>query len=120
MTTLPELRSLLTSYNPRFAKADYGIVVRWQADGADMERDILPVIRNWTAKKDNIFSLRFFEPYVLKARDARLAAEKPAATADDRKRAAKVAFVTRVVGKCMPQESAWLEAWEQVHGRVTP
>ena len=43
------VRNLLTRYHPRFAHADYSIVERWIAEGADLDRDMLPVSREWTA-----------------------------------------------------------------------
>lgn len=83
-----------------------------------MEDDILPVIKAWTDRKKDIYSLRFFTPYVLKARDARLEREKPLAPMDERVRAARIAFVTRRVGRRIPREEAWLHAWEMKHGPI--
>jgi hypothetical protein len=115
MTDLNAIAALLTAYNPNFARKDYQPVFAWLSQGADMELDILPILQHWTTKKPDIYSLRFFTPYVLKAMEARLAV-KPV---PDAKRAAQIAFATRVVGKCLPRESAWLKAWEAVHGAVS-
>ena len=62
---------LLTAYHPRFARADCRQVERWMADGCDLERDVLPVVREWTEKKADIYSLGFFARYVREAKQDR-------------------------------------------------
>lgn len=121
MTDITPISSLLTRYRASFAQANYAPVRQWLADGADMDRDILPVLLHWTAKKPDIYSLGFFTPYVRQARVAREAAQKPVAIGPDaeRRRAERVAFLTRKLSQRHPTEERWLEAWEAKHGAVT-
>lgn len=118
MSDLNTIRSLLTAYSQKFARADYSPVFAWLAEGADLERDVMPVMKAWTAKKADIYSLRFFTPHVRLARDERLAT-KPGPISIHRK-ASNIAFLTRRLGRCLPRETAWLEAYEKQHGKVTP
>jgi hypothetical protein len=115
MTDLTPVTALLTAYHPQFAHANYAPVRQWIEDGADMERDILPVLRDWTAKKADIYSLGFFTPYVRQARLSRQEVKQPLT---DENRAKRIAFITRRVGKCLPRESAWLDRYEATHGKV--
>lgn len=105
---------LLTRYNPRFATANYAPVKRWLAEGCDLDLDILPTIRAWTARKPDIYSLGFFSPHVREAREARM----KGAPLSDHDRARNIAFLIRRMGRCMPTEERWLERFEAEHGVV--
>ena len=107
MTPVAEL---LTAYRPHFAKADYRLVDQWIAEGRDLERDVLPVIREWTEGKPDVHSLGFFARYVWEARD------KPEAV---HRRARTVAFQTPRLDRCMPTDERWPEGYEAEYGIVT-
>ena len=113
MTDLTPALTLLTAYNPRFC--DRAPVRAWMEAGADLHLDIIPVIREWTARKQDIYSVGFFTKYVRQARDARLNAPEPIT---DRQRAERVAFLTRRLGRSLPTDERWLAAFEAKHGEV--
>lgn len=115
MSDLTPVITILTGYNHRLAR-DLSPVHRWIAEGCDLHLDVIPVITEWTAKKPNIYSLGFFTRYVQLARNARLAVPLPI---DDRTKADRIAFITRVMGQCRPAMTRWLEAYEEVNGAVT-
>src|SRR4051812_18324720 len=96
---------LLARYSPNFAGADFGLVRKWMAEGADMEKDILPVLRHWTSVKADIYSLGFFAPYVRQTRITRLGTPISTESISIHERARQIAFVTRRVGKCKPRET---------------
>lgn len=104
---------LLTRYNPRIT--DFSPVQRWIDEGCDLEKDILPVLREWTARKPDIYSLGFFTRYVRQAKEERETREKPA---DIHQQARAIAFLIRRLGRCMPAERRWLDAYEAGHGKI--
>jgi hypothetical protein len=80
-----------------------------------MEADILPVLKHWITRKQDIYSLGFFTPYVRQAKEKRLKAPRPLT---DLERAKNLAFIIRRVGQRMPTEERWLARYEAEHGAV--
>jgi hypothetical protein len=117
MNPIQSVSAPLTSYSPSFQNADYSQVQRWLDAGCDLEQDILPVIREWTARKPDIYSLGFFTKYVLIAKAKR---EHPVKPVDPHRKAKHLAYLIRVVGRCMPTDQRWLDAYEREHGPVAP
>lgn len=115
MNAVQAVSAILVAYRPHFADADYSPVCYWLDQGCDLERDILPVIREWTGRKADIRSLGFFTRYVLAAKAARSTARAPS---DPHRRARHIAYLTRVLGRCMPTDQRWLETWEREHGLI--
>ncbi len=115
MNVVQAVSAILTAYRPHFPDADFSPARRWLDQGCDLERDILPVIREWAARKPDIRSLGFFTRYVLAAKAARTAV---APVSDPHRRARHIAYLTRVLGRCMPTDQRWLESWERAHGPI--
>jgi hypothetical protein len=113
MNPISQISSLLTSYNPRFAQADYTPAQRWLDAGCDLS-DILRTIRFWTGRKQDIRSLGFFTPYVLATRKPKREPLSP-----DRL-ARHYAFLIRRLGQYHPEKERWLLAYEREHGPVAP
>jgi hypothetical protein len=44
---------------------------------------------------------------------------KPLPTEAERRRAEKIAYVVRNLGRCMPTEARWLKEYEERYGTVT-
>lgn len=103
----------LTAYRPHFATADYSPAAQWIAEGCDIERDILPTIEHWTQRKPDIYSVGFFTKYVREAKQQREQAEKRV-----HRQAVRIAFLTRKLGRVMPTDTRWLEAYETRYGPV--
>ena len=112
MTDLTPIRSLLSSH-PRLARADLSPVRRWIEEGADMDLDILPVIRQWVKAKPDIYSLGFFASYVRESREARV----KRSILTPRQRAERIAF-RRKLGQRHPTDERWLAGFEEIHGKV--
>lgn len=116
MTDLTPITALLATY-PRLSQADLSPVRRWIEEGADLERDILPVIRYWIGEKKDIYSLGFFAKYVRQKREE----SKWAAPVPDHVHAKNVAWhrkrnlLTLQVGQ---QDYEWLDKYEAIHGAV--
>lgn len=117
---LTPIVDLLTRYRASFAHANYAPVRQWLLDGCDMERDILPVLRFWTEKKHDIYALGFFTKYVMQAKQAREAEQRAASIGPDaeRRRAERIAFLTRTLNQRHPTEERWLREWEEKNGAI--
>ncbi len=108
------VRTLLAAY-PRLARVNPEPTVRrWLSEGADLDLDILPVVKHWIAKKDDIYSLGFFTPYVHASRDARIARQ----FLTPKQRAERIALLVRKLGYRYPTDERWLASYEAVHGTV--
>lgn len=117
MNPVQAVAAILKAYRPHFADADYAPVRRWLDAGCDLEQDILPVIRDWTSRRTDIYSLGFFARHVLAAKKRRT----PLASEDcPHNRARHIAYLIRVLGRCMPTDQRWLAAYERKHGTVAP
>lgn len=111
-----------------FVRQDFRIIDRWLADGCDMEQDVLPWMREAMGKFKDITALRWFEKGVYRKRDERLAREevqarlaaKNAPPSPDTvfRQMRHIAFMTRKLGRCMPDDTRRLEAYEKEHGGV--
>jgi hypothetical protein len=109
---LAPIRTLLATH-PRLARADLSPVRRWIEEGADIDLDILPVIRHWMKQKPGIYSLNFFAPYVRESREGRI----KRSILTPRQRAERIAF-RRKLGQRHPTDERWLAGFEEVHGVV--
>jgi hypothetical protein len=112
MTDLSRLSALLSS-RPRLARANLSPFHQWIKDGADIDFDILPVIRHWLKAKPDIYSLNFFAPYVRESREARV----KRSILTPRQRAERIAF-RRKLGQRHPTDERWLAGFEAIHGVV--
>lgn len=110
MTTA--LHKLLADYSPRLAR-DFSQVERWQAEGCDLDLDIIPVIEALMARKKDIYSLGFFTRHVREARDARI----KRGILTPRQRAERI-VIRRRYGGLYPTDERWLKQYEAVHGAV--
>lgn len=118
---------LLLDYNENLGMRDIGTPYLWLNSGCDMEKDILPTIkeiikrRNPTKPKISTFS--YFTNAILSARDRRsmpvlnkkepTTEEKEAARAKTLRWAKDKGIQTTSYG---PRDFAWLEQYEQTHG----
>jgi hypothetical protein len=121
MTDLTPALDLLTRYRASFDKTAEQFLRRWMAEGADLERDIMPVLRHWTQKKPDIYSPGFFTEHVTKARLTRQAGEREPASGPeaDARRAKRIAFLTRKLGQRHPTDERWLREYETKNGAVS-
>lgn len=126
MTDISAAKNLLIAYNEEFAFRDFSPIHDWIEDGADLEHDILPAIRERTEKKKDIQSVQYFEQAVLRFRDERLARE------GGKEAAAKVVFWNEEEARArhialrrkypnlyvLPRDLEWLAHYEATQGPV--
>ena len=116
--------ALLLDYSPKFAYADFSLIRMWMDEGADMEKDIVPAMRQCMDRRKDIKSLSYFTAQVRKARDMRLDTEnvirsRQACEPDaERRKARMVAKTLRVYKVADPTQERWLEAYEAKNGMV--
>lgn len=132
MTSIPSIEPILTlllDYNPSLATRDISIPYVWLNAGCDIEKDILPIIKEIIKRrspaKPKISTFSYFTNAVLSARDRRLmpVLNKVEKTQDeqDALRAKNIRWhkdkglrTTKVGG----QDFEWLAQYESKHGRV--
>lgn len=119
-------------YNPSLALRDISTIYMWLNEGCEIDKDILPIMREITEKrakgrKDKITTFSYFTNSVRAARDKRLIApiandklKVPSPEERDAHRAQNIRWhkdrglTTARVGT---QDYDWLERYEQTHGR---
>lgn len=124
MTDLSPAISLLIEYNSHFAYQDFSPIRMWLAEGADMEKDIMPTLRVITGRRKEIKTSHYFTEAVRRAMQSRLDTEKAMASkpnpglSKEEIRAKTIAFAVRKLGRCMPTDERWLASYEAQHGVV--
>jgi ribosomal protein S16 len=124
MTEIIAAVDLLLRYDERrFGfNLDHHTIRMWLTEGADMEQDILPAMRDCMSKKKDIKHVGYFTPAVRRLRESRVEVEKAKAMKkegpSDAALAKRYAFLIRTLGKCLPTEARWLDEYEAKNGAV--
>jgi hypothetical protein len=118
---LTEVYKLAEAYNSMLMFRDTSTCRMWVAEGCDVRKDILPVMKQLMVKNQKIATFSYFTSAIHRARDERLAREKaeaPPPPMDDRVKAERIAYITRKLGRRMPTEERWLGDYEAKNGPV--
>lgn len=128
MADITKAVDLLLQYNSRHFEmnGNFHLIHMWVAEGCDMDRDILPAMKQIMDKKKDIKHVAYFTQAVIRARDTRLEVEKAVAARKEQAvkgggqaaRMKSYAFMIRKLNRCMPQELRELEEYEKAHGPV--
>ncbi|WP_020469698.1 hypothetical protein [Zavarzinella formosa] len=111
-------------YNPKLAYKDIVTIKLWLNDGADMDKDILPTMKQLMGKNPHIGTFSYFTNAIFEARIKRESLEPLKAVEKDpdfdRRKAVRMAWVRdRCSSIRIPShEAKWLEEYEAVHGKV--
>lgn len=117
---------LLLDYDPKFAYTDFSPIRMWLAEGADMDKDIIPAMNECMAAKKDISHVGYFTKAVMRKKqsrqdtDAALAA-KPlnGGRVSDEEKARQIRQSVKM-GRFIPSyHETWLANYEAENGEIT-
>ncbi|HYH64301.1 MAG TPA: hypothetical protein VD866_06345 [Urbifossiella sp.] len=117
---------LATAYNAMLLVRDLHTVRMWVNAGCDVDKDVVPTMKQLTTRNAHITTFGYFTQAVYRARDRRLEWEKanPQTDAtpqevDIHRKARTVAHIVRRFAQVKnPDMERWLAAYEAEHGAV--
>lgn len=117
--------SLLLLYNETFAYKDFSPIRMWLNEGCDMEKDIIPAMKDVMARKKDILSVSYFAPAIYRYKQQRLDTEAAKARLPQKEEKSEAYYMSIYAWKrskgiqLTDEQIKQLESYENKNGRVS-